>query len=199
MQQDYFNWRAWPNFSSDGPPPSLNKYQLRPLAPGQETPLANTPLSVRAFALSHGPDMQSTAFLVRSGASYLLYLGDTGADEVEQSHCLHDLWLAVRPLVHAHQLKAIFIEASYPNVQPPAQLFGHLTPALLRELGEASRPGGLAWAACYYHPSQAYAGQRSPYQRAANGWQCAGATAYFSGARPGVTILKVARTLRVPT
>ncbi len=147
VQQDYFNWRAWPNFANGGPPPALGKYALRPLVPGQEVALENTPLRVRAFPLSHGPGMESTAFLVRSGASYLLYLGDTGADEVEKSHCLRDLWLAVGPLVRARQLKAIFIEASYPNAQPPAQLFGHLTPALLlRELGALAAlagPGSL--------------------------------------------------------
>ena len=145
MQQDYFNWRAWPNFADGGPPPALGKYHLRPLAPGQATALENTPLSVQAFPLSHGPNMQSTAFLVRSGASYLLYLGDTGADEIEQSHCLHDLWLAIAPLVQARQLKAVFIEASYPNTQPPAQLFGHLTPALLlHELGTLGQLAGPA-------------------------------------------------------
>jgi cAMP phosphodiesterase len=145
VQQDYFNWRAWPNFGDGGPPPALHKYRLQTLAPGQETALENTPLSVRAFPLSHGAGMQSTAFLVRSGASYLLYLGDTGADEVEKSHYLLDLWLALAPLMQAQQLKAIFIEASYPNAQPPAQLFGHLTPALLlHELGVLARLAGPA-------------------------------------------------------
>jgi cAMP phosphodiesterase len=145
VQQDYFNWRAWPNFGDGGPPPALHKYRLQTLVPGQETALENTALSVRAFPLSHGAGMQSTAFLVRSGASYLLYLGDTGADEIEKSHCLHDLWLALAPLVQARQLKAIFIEASYPNAQPPAQLFGHLTPVLLlRELGELGKLAGPA-------------------------------------------------------
>jgi cAMP phosphodiesterase len=49
--------------------------------------------------------------------------------------------------VQARQLKAIFIEASYPNAQPTGQLFGHLTPALLlREvgvLGQLAGPGAL--------------------------------------------------------
>lgn len=145
VQQDYFNWRAWPNFGDGGPPPALRKYQLRTLAPGQETLLENTPLSMRAFPLSHGGNMPSTAFLVRSGTSYLLYVGDTGADEVEKSHCLRDLWLALAPLLQARQLRAIFIEASYPNAQPTGQLFGHLTPALLlRELGVLAQLAGPA-------------------------------------------------------
>lgn len=113
--------------------------------PGQPTPLAGTPLSVQAYPLSHGRPYQSTAFLVRSRDSYLLYLGDTGADEMEQTHCLRDLWRAVAPLLRQGQLRAVFIEASYPNGQPPTQLFGHLTPALLlRELGTLGQLAGPA-------------------------------------------------------
>ncbi|WP_045687442.1 MBL fold metallo-hydrolase [Hymenobacter sp. AT01-02] len=145
VQNDYFNWRAWPNFGSSGAAPNLRKYQLRELVPQQETPLENTGLSVQAFALSHGKPYQSTAFLVRSQRSYLLYLGDTGADAVEQSANLRTLWQAVRPLVQAHQLKAIFIEASYSNAQPEKQLFGHLTPALvMQELGVLGELTGVA-------------------------------------------------------
>jgi cAMP phosphodiesterase len=46
---------------------------------------------------------------------------------------VRELWQAVAPLVKAGQLKAIFIEASFPNAQPVEQLFGHLTPALLMQ------------------------------------------------------------------
>ena len=135
LQEDYFNWQAWPNFGSGGRAPALHKYELCELTPQQETPLANTPLRVQAFVLSHGNPYQSTAFLVRSRDNYLLYLGDTGADELEKTHCLRDLWLAIQPLVERRQLRAIFMEVSYPNAQPPTQLFGHLTPTLLlREL-----------------------------------------------------------------
>jgi len=147
VQQDYFNWQAWPNFADGGRAPALGKYQLRELAPGQPMPLAGTALSVQAFALSHGAPYQSTAFLVRSHDSYLLYLGDTGADSIEHTHHLRDLWQTVAPLVQRHALKAIFIEASYPNGQPPAQLFGHLTPALLLQelaaLGQLVGPRSL--------------------------------------------------------
>ena len=147
IQDDYFNWRAWPNFGSGGTPPMLRKYQLRALVPQQETAIENTPLRVQAFPLSHGKPYQSAAFLVRHQNSYLLYLGDTGADAVEQSHNLQTVWQAVQPLVKAHQLKAIFIEASYPNTQPSTQLFGHLTPALLMQemqvLSELAGPTAL--------------------------------------------------------
>jgi cAMP phosphodiesterase len=144
VQQDYFNWQAWPNFADGGRAPALGKYHLRTLTPGQPMPLDSTALSVQAFVLSHGAPYQSTAFLVRSHDSYLLYLGDTGADEIEKTHHLRDLWQAVAPLVQRHALKAIFIEASYSNAQPPTQLFGHLTPALLLQelaaLGQLTGP-----------------------------------------------------------
>jgi cAMP phosphodiesterase len=143
VQQDYFNWQAWPNFGNGGRAPALGKYQLRALVPGQPTPLDSTALSVQAFVLSHGAPYQSTAFLVRSHDSYLLYLGDTGADTLEQTHHLRDLWQVVAPLVQRRALKAIFIEASYPNSQPRTQLFGHLTPALLlQELAALGRLAG---------------------------------------------------------
>ena len=144
-QNDYFNWRAWPNFGSGGNPPALRKYQLRELLPQQETAIENTTLSVRAFVLSHGKDYQSTAFLLKSNGQYLLYLGDTGADEIEQTQNLRELWQAVAPLVKVGQLKAIFMEVSYPNAQPVAQLFGHLTPALLlREMNVLGQLAGSA-------------------------------------------------------
>jgi 3',5'-cyclic-nucleotide phosphodiesterase len=62
-----------------------------------------------------------------------LYLGDTGADRVEQSEQLTALWKAVAPLVMNNQLKAIFIEVSFDNSVPEKALFGHLTPNLLME------------------------------------------------------------------
>ncbi|MET4106886.1 3',5'-cyclic-nucleotide phosphodiesterase [Hymenobacter sp. UYP22] len=143
IQNDYFNWRAWPNFGPGGTPPALGKYQLRELVPGREIPVENTPLQVQTFVLSHGRPTQSAAFLVRSGRNYLLYLGDTGADAVEQTDNLRRLWEAVAPLVKARQLKGVFMEASYANSQPEKQLFGHLTPALLlQELGVLAQLAG---------------------------------------------------------
>ncbi len=145
IQNDYFNWRTWPNFGSSGAPPALGKYQLRPLAPNQVKAIENTTLSVQTFVLSHGKPYQSAAFLIRSQDNYLLYLGDTGADAIEKAPQLRNLWQVVQPLVKTGQLKAIFIEASYANAQPPAQLFGHLTPALLmQEMNALSQLTGAA-------------------------------------------------------
>ncbi|HEX8351128.1 MAG TPA: 3',5'-cyclic-nucleotide phosphodiesterase, partial [Hymenobacter sp.] len=90
---------------------------------------------------------ESAAFLVRSQQAYVLYLGDTGADAIEKTDKLHYVWQEIAPLLKAHQLKGIFIEASYPNEQPDSQLFGHLTPRLLlqemRNLGQVSGADAL--------------------------------------------------------
>lgn len=143
LKNHYFNWKSWPNMGDGGNSPTLNKYHYHVLAPGQETTLAPTSMTVKAFPLSHGNPYQSTAFLVRNGADYLLYLGDTGPDAVEQSTRLAQLWQAVAPLIRARALKAIFIEVSYPNEQPDKQLFGHLTPRwLLHELTALSQLTG---------------------------------------------------------
>ena len=66
--------------------------------------------------------------MVRSKDAYILYLGDTGPDEIEKSHNLHNLWVAIAPLIKGKKLKAIMIETSFPNEQPDKTLFGHLTP-----------------------------------------------------------------------
>lgn len=89
--------------------------------------LPETELRLRTFPLSHARPYESAAFLLRSHDDYLLYLGDTGADELELSH----QWQAVGPLVRAGQLKALLIETSYAHEQPEQLLFGHLTPARL--------------------------------------------------------------------
>jgi cAMP phosphodiesterase len=146
LRDNYFTWKSWANFADQGDTPALHKYHYAPLTPNQETPIANTTLSVRAFPLSHSNPNQSTAFLVRNGEAFLLYLGDTGADSIEHSDKLHLLWQAIAPLIRLRQLKAIFIEVSFPNSQPERLLFGHLTPRLLtREMQdlEGLAAGGL--------------------------------------------------------
>lgn len=133
FKKNYFTWSAWANFGNEGEAPILNKYKYQTLVPTKEIAIDNTGLFVTPFVLSHVKPYESTAFLVRNQNSYLLYLGDTGADKVEHSEQLGALWKAVAPLVMNNQLKAIFIEVSFDNSVPEKALFGHLTPNLLME------------------------------------------------------------------
>jgi len=145
LRDKYFTWASWANFGSEGDKPILNKYHYTPLIPGNETPLDNTTMTVQAFVLSHGNPYESTAFLIRHQDSYILYLGDTGADDVEKSNKLQLLWQKVAQLIKNKKLKAIMIEVSFPNEQPEKQLFGHLTPRLLlHEMDALSRLAGAS-------------------------------------------------------
>ena len=133
FKKNYFTWSAWANFGNEGEAPILKKYTYQTLAPTKEIAIENTGLFVTPFVLSHVKPYESSAFLVRNQNSYLLYLGDTGADKVEQSEQLAALWKTVAPLVMNKQLKGIFIEVSFDNSIPEKALFGHLTPNLLME------------------------------------------------------------------
>ncbi len=133
LKEKYFTWESWANFADDGEKPLLKKYHYNILTEDKETAIENTSLSVCAFALSHGNPYQSTAFLLKHEENYLLYLGDTGADSLEKANNLQLLWTVIGPLIKAKNLKAIFIEVSYPDEQPYNQLFGHLTPKLLMQ------------------------------------------------------------------
>ena len=127
IQTDYFTWESWANFADEGEAPQIKKYHYEVLTPDSTIAIKNTAMTVQAFPLSHS-NLTSTAFLVRSKDAYILYLGDTGPDEIEKSHNLHNLWVAIAPLIKAKKLKAIMIETSFPNEQPDKTLFGHLTP-----------------------------------------------------------------------
>ncbi|PBJ11409.1 cAMP phosphodiesterases class-II [Flavobacterium sp. ACN6] len=135
MENHYFNDQTWANFGDEGPGFPLKKYHFQTLKLAEEISLTNTNMTVKAFPLSHVNPFESTAFLIKNENDYVLYLGDTGPDEVEKSNNLRDLWTAIAPLVKAKQLKGIFIEVSFPNEQPDQFLFGHLTPNyLMKEL-----------------------------------------------------------------
>ena len=131
LKEKYFTWKSWANFANEGDKPALNKYHYTYLSSNEETELLYTNMFVKAFTLSHSNPYESSAFLIRSDSNYILYLGDTGADEIEKSDNLHKLWQEIAPLILSKQLKGIFIETSFPSEQPDKQLFGHLTPRLL--------------------------------------------------------------------
>lgn len=144
LKSNYFTWKAWANFANEGEAPALGKFHYSVLTPDASVKISNTDMQVQAFPLSHS-NLTSTAFLVKNGDNYLLYLGDTGADDVEQSQNLKHLWRAVAPLVKAHQLKALMIEVSFPDEQPDKSLFGHLTPHwLMKELDVLAAEAGTA-------------------------------------------------------
>ncbi|WP_228462694.1 MBL fold metallo-hydrolase [Mucilaginibacter ginsenosidivorans] len=130
----YFTRKSWANFADEGETPQLIKYHYKTLVPTAETPIENTDMTVQAFPLSHS-NLTSSAFLVRNKDNYVLYLGDTGPDEVEKSHNLEAVWQTIAPLIKAKKLKAIMIEVSFPDEQPDKLLFGHLTPRwLMKEM-----------------------------------------------------------------
>jgi 3',5'-cyclic-nucleotide phosphodiesterase len=138
ISRDYLNWRAWPNFADRGPRP-LGQYRLQDMTAGAATPVAGTTLTVTAFPLAHD-GVESTAFLLRSGTASLLCLGDTGPDPVEKSGRLAALWDEMAEEVRSGRLRAIIIEASYPDGRADKALFGHLTPQwLIRSLEDLER------------------------------------------------------------
>jgi 3',5'-cyclic-nucleotide phosphodiesterase len=133
IKDKYFSWKSWANFGDAGETPQLKKYHYVEMNAGIAEQIAGTGLTVTPYLLSHSSPYQSTAFLVSAGGSQVLYLGDTGADEVEKSRQLMQLWKTIAPLIRQHSLKAIFIEVSFANDQKKELLFGHLTPALLMQ------------------------------------------------------------------
>jgi len=142
LKEKYFTWQSWANFGDEGEKPILKKYHYQEMASGEEKNIDHTDLAVKAFPLSHGEPYQSTAYLVRKGLASILYLGDTGADTIEHAGKLHRLWQEAGPLIKNGQLRAIFIEVSFPDEQPEKLLFGHLTPRLL--MGEMKTLSMLA-------------------------------------------------------
>ena len=142
IKTHYFTWDSWANFTDEGQAPQLKKYHYQVLTPDSTIAIKNTAMTVKAFPLSHS-NLTSTAFLVNSNNAYILYLGDTGPDEIEKSKSLHNLWLTIAPLVKNKKLKAIMIETSFPDEQPDKTLFGHFTPKwLMKELGELGTLSG---------------------------------------------------------
>ncbi|MGF7231541.1 3',5'-cyclic-nucleotide phosphodiesterase [Arachidicoccus sp.] len=131
LKTKYFTWTSWANFGNEGERPTLKKYTYKYLHVGNEMAIDNTPMFVTPYLLSHAVPGRSTAFLIRFGDNYFLYLGDTGDDANEQSDDLKNLWKTVAPLVTAQKLKGISIECSYPDEQPNDRLYGHLKPRLL--------------------------------------------------------------------
>ena len=127
LEQNYFNWTAWPNMLDRGPQPQLMKYHLEDLKPGETKDLSGTNMTVTPFPLNHAGS-ESTAFLIESDGDAILCFGDTGPDEVQKGSNIRNIWKSVANKVKQQKLKAIILETSYPSGRPDSLLFGHMTP-----------------------------------------------------------------------
>lgn len=129
ISDTYFNWVAWPNFANEGNGFKIGKYNYVNLPIGQTLPIDNTSLNVIAFPVNHPVD--SAAFVIENSDNVMVFFGDTGPDEVEESSHLNDIWHYLAPKVAKKQLKGLIIEVSFPNETQDKFLFGHLTPKWL--------------------------------------------------------------------
>ena len=125
LRSHVFNWITWPNFGSDGQPPPLSRYDLVTLSPGELTPIPGTAMCVEAQPLAHGARIDSAAFLVDANGQYVVYMGDTGPDHLEQRPTTHLLWERLAPLIRDDRLRAVYNESSYSDEMPDDQLHLH--------------------------------------------------------------------------
>jgi 3',5'-cyclic-nucleotide phosphodiesterase len=94
------------------------------------------------WPLDHG-GVQSTAFLIESGSTAALCLGDHGPDTATQANPCPVA--GRRPTLRAGHLRAIITEVSYPDPREDRQLFGHMTPSrLIAALRDLARVAGGA-------------------------------------------------------
>ncbi|PUB30923.1 cAMP phosphodiesterase [Elizabethkingia sp. YR214] len=134
LKNRYFTNDAWINFANEGDKPTLGKYTYRKMDTNAPFSIEGTNFTGRIFPLSHVNPYKSSAILVSNvQQESVLYLGDTGADRVEKSNALQNLWQNIAPLIKNKKLKAILIEVSFENERAENALFGHLTPKLLNE------------------------------------------------------------------
>lgn len=134
FQKHLFSWDTWANFANEGEMPILGKYTYHKLCENEWIDIENTRLALKMYYLSHtGKSLSSAALIKNSQNRYFLYLGDTGADRIEKSGQLDNLWSAISPLIQKGSLKGIAMECSYSDEQPEYQLYGHLTPRLIVE------------------------------------------------------------------
>ncbi len=139
--RDYlFNWKIWPNFASEGTKPYLNHYQYKRLNIGEKISLERPKVNIEPFLLSHPDGYQSTAFLIESSDSYVVYFGDTAPDSLESQKNIEKIWHKIAPLISQNKLRGIFLECSFSSEVGPSHLHGHLnTTYMMEELNKLAR------------------------------------------------------------
>jgi 3',5'-cyclic-nucleotide phosphodiesterase len=125
LRDHLFNGKIWPNFGSEGNAPCFSQYQYQRLKLEEKISIPQTAMSVQPFLLSHPNEYLSTAFLIESNDSYVVYFGDTAPDHLESKKRMDVVWKKLAPLVLEKKLKGIFLECSYLD-KPASELFGHL-------------------------------------------------------------------------
>jgi ribonuclease BN (tRNA processing enzyme) len=126
LREHLFNNEVYPDFLSL-PDPKRPAFVCRTLEVGKESEVAN--LHVQAIRVNHL--VPTVGFLIREGASTVLYSGDTYETE--------EIW---KVAAKEPTLKAAFIETSFPNKMAElAKVSKHLTPALFaQEFKKLGRP-----------------------------------------------------------
>ncbi len=120
----------WANFTTEGKG-AIGKWELKRMENKNWYKVPNNQLQIKSFDLCHSCPNTSSAFLVKNNNSYALYFGDTGADIIEGENKLNEIFNEIAPLIKKEELKAIFIEVSFPDSQKDQHLYGHLKPSLL--------------------------------------------------------------------
>jgi ribonuclease BN (tRNA processing enzyme) len=118
LQRHLFTGQLYPDFLHL-PNPQHPVFLLHPLIVGKEAEIA----ALRLTPIRVNHVVPTVGFLIRDGASSILYSGDTYVTE--------EIW---RVAAHEATLKAVFIEASFPDEMADlAQASLHLTPSLLAQ------------------------------------------------------------------
>ena len=117
LKTNYFTNPSWANFANEGDQPALGKYTYIRNVPFQKFPIKGTSMYAEVFELSHVAPQKSSAILLQHNDEYLLYFGDTGADRIEHSNRLDQIWEYVAPLITTKNLQTILIEVSFPNAE----------------------------------------------------------------------------------
>jgi ribonuclease BN (tRNA processing enzyme) len=126
LQRDVFNDRVWPDFIGLTTPqtPFLQLALLEPYKPVELEGLRITPVPVDHTVPTQG-------FIVEDKDAAVVLSADTGPTE--------EIWRRANQLAN---LRAVFLEATFPNSQAPlARISKHLTPAMFALEAQKLKPG----------------------------------------------------------
>ncbi|MEE9394115.1 MAG: 3',5'-cyclic-nucleotide phosphodiesterase [Planctomycetota bacterium] len=125
LKEDLFNDRLWPDLLNRAPA-GRPFFELIEVEPRQTFRIADK--EITAIPVSH--PVPTLAYMIREGDTSVLIVGDTGPTT--------EVWDLAR---QEENLKAVFLEASFPNGQAKmAALTKHLTPELFAlEKGKLQR------------------------------------------------------------